>query len=177
MGWRVVQMSDAQIPPGSSPDRNPPIEDILASIRRVLSKIKGPADIGNEPPEGQRHRNAADRGVLVLDPSMMASDSRPENRAANELAAAPAMDAERAQRLWLWEQAAVRDQLARLEHKIDVLGFIATAGAAIGASTGLGVVAGFFLGVEVGAAVYGLSCVVTVILLRFAFNRRPSGPR
>jgi hypothetical protein len=168
-------MSDARTPPGSSPDGNPPMEDILASIRRVLTKIKGPADIGNKPPEGQLHRNDADNGVLVLDPSMMASGSG--NRTANELAAAPAMDAERAQRLWLWEQAAVRDQLARLEHKVDVLGFIATAGAAIGASTGLGVVAGFFLGVEVGAAVYGLSCVVTVILLRFAFNRRPSGPR
>ena len=64
------------------------MEDILASIRRVLTKIKGPADIGNKPPEGQLHRNDADNGVPVLDPSMMASGSG--NRTANELAAAPA---------------------------------------------------------------------------------------
>jgi hypothetical protein len=51
------------------------MEDILASIRRVLTKIKGPADIGNKPPEGQLHRNDADNGVPVLDPSMMASGS------------------------------------------------------------------------------------------------------
>ena len=65
--------------------------------------------------------------------------------------------------------------LARLEHKLDVLGSIAAAAAAIGVSTGLGVLAGFFLGVGVGAAVYGVSCVVTVVTVRFAFNHSSSG--
>jgi hypothetical protein len=107
---------------------------------------------------------------------MVSDDPMPERRRAdNERGAAQTMSVEDAQRLWLWEQAALQAQLARLEHKIDVLGSIATAAAAIGVSTGLGVLAGFFLGLEVGAGVYGLSCVVTVVSLRFAFTRQPSG--
>ncbi len=148
------------------------MEDILASIRRVLSTIKAPAEIGGKSPQSQPYREEADNGVLNLDPSMMvAPDPTPERRTAGEGRAGDA------QQLWLWEQAAVRDHLARLEHKVDVLGFIATAAAAIGASTGLGVLAGFFLGLGVGAVVYGVSCVLTVVLLRLAFNREPSGRR
>lgn len=152
------------------------MEDVLASIRRVLGKLKAPAGIGSESPEFQRHPQAADKNVLVLEPSMMVSDDpMPERRRAdNERGAAQTMSVEDAQRLWLWEQAALQAQLARLEHKIDVLGSIATAAAAIGVSTGLGVLAGFFLGLEVGAGVYGLSCVVTVVSLRFAFTRPPN---
>jgi hypothetical protein len=149
------------------------MEDILASIRRVLSEDKLPPRTGSKPPEGQPHQE--DNGVLVLEPSMMTSDTTPEHhRAAGER---PAMNVEDMQRLWLWEQAAVRDHLARLEHKIDVLGSIGTAAAAIGVSTGLGVLAGFFLGVGVGAAVYGVSCVVTVVTVRFAFSQGPTRHR
>jgi hypothetical protein len=162
-------MSDEQAPPGSS-HGDPPIEDVLASIRRVLSQDKLPAGTGSKPPE-----KATGEGVLVLEPSMMTSDTTPERRdTASEARPALAMNAEDMQRLWLWEQAAVRDHLARLEYKIDVLGSIGTAAAAIGVSTGLGVLAGFFLGVGVGAAVYGVSCVVTVVSVRFAFSHGPS---
>lgn len=167
-------MSNEQIPPGSS-HGDPPIEDVLTSIRRVLSEDKLPSGTGSKPPQGPLHRETDD-GVLVLEPSMMVSDTTTERRrAASEGRPAPAMNAEDMQRLWLWEQAAVRDHLARLEHKLDVLASIGTAAAAIGVSTGLGVLAGFFLGVGIGAVVYGLSCVVTVVTVRFAFNHGPSG--
>ncbi len=170
-------MSGEQIPPGS-PHGDPPIEDVLASIRRVLSEDKLPPGTGSKPPEGQPHQKEIDNDVLVLEPGMMASDTSTERRrTANEGRQAPAMNAEDMQRLWLWEQAAVRDLLARVEYKLDVLGSIAAAGAAIGVSTGLGVLAGFFLGVGVGAAIYGVSCVVTVVTVRFAFNHGPSGRR
>ena len=152
------------------------MEDILASIRRVLSKINAPAGIGSEPPGLQRHEETADNNVLVLEPSMMVSGDpiaeRPSGK--DEGVAAREMNVEDAQRLWLWEQAALQAQLARLEHKIDVLGSISTGAAAIGVSTGLGALAGFFLGLEVGAVVYGVSCVVTVVALRLAFSRDPS---
>jgi len=168
-------VSGEHILPGS-PQGDPPIEDVLASIRRVLREYRLPPATGSKPPEGQPRQEEIDNGVLVLEPSMMASDSAPErHRAASEGRPAPTMNAEDMQRLWLWEQAAVRDQLARLEHKLDVLGSIAAAAAAIGVSTGLGVLAGFFLGVGVGAAIYGVSCVVTVVTVRFAFNHGPSG--
>jgi hypothetical protein len=150
------------------------MENILASIRRVLSEDKLPPGTGSKPPEGQPHQE--DNGVLVLEPSMMTPDPTPEHRHTAGRPA-PAMNVEDMQRLWLWEQAAVRDHLARLEHKIDVLGSIGTAAAAIGVSTGLGVLAGFFLGVGVGAAVYGVSCVVTVVTVRFAFSQGPARHR
>jgi hypothetical protein len=170
-------MSGEQIPP-DSPHGDPPIEDVLASIRRVLSEDQLPPQTGSKPHEGPPRQEGIDNDVLVLEPSMMASDTTPERpRTASEGRQAPAMNVEDMQRLWLWEQAAVRDHLARLEHKIDVLGSIGTAAAAIGVSTGLGVLAGFFLGVGVGAAVYGVSCVVTVVTMRFAFNYGPSGRR
>jgi len=167
-------MSGEQISPGSS-HSDSPMEDVLASIRRVLSEDKLTPRPGSRPPGGQPQHEETENGVLVLEPSMMTSDTTPgHRRAAGEGGAAPAMNAEDMQRLWLWEQAAVRDHLARLEHKIDVLGSIGTAAAAIGVSTGLGVLAGFFLGVGVGAAVYGVSCVVTVVTVRFAFSHGPS---
>ena len=122
-------MSGEQIPQGSPRD-DPPIEDVLASIRRVLSEDKLPPATGIKPPTGQPHQEEIDDGVLVLEPSMMAPDTTPERRrTAGEGHPAAAMNAEDMQRLWLWEQAAVRDHLARLEHKLDVLGSIAAAAA------------------------------------------------
>jgi cell pole-organizing protein PopZ len=55
------------------------MEDILSSIRRILSEDEqpastGPAGPGAEPAEPTPQREAADDGVLVLDPSMMVSD-------------------------------------------------------------------------------------------------------
>jgi hypothetical protein len=167
-------LSGTQIPPDASPST----EDVLASIRRVLSKMKAPAGIGSEALEMPQHQQAAEQNVLVPESSAMSDDSSTEpRRTGAEGDAAQGLRVEDAQRLWLWEQAALQAQLARLEHKIDVLGAIVTAAAAIGVSTGLGVLAGFFLGLEVGAGVYGVSCIVTVVALRFAFTRNPSGHR
>jgi cell pole-organizing protein PopZ len=47
------------------------MEDILASIRRILSEDEAPAGAGSPPPTPPA---AADDGVLVLDPSMMVQD-------------------------------------------------------------------------------------------------------
>jgi hypothetical protein len=65
-------MNGAQTPPGSGGD--PSMEDILASIRRILSEDEGPAGVGGKPPEPLPHRGGTDDGVLVLDPTMMVSD-------------------------------------------------------------------------------------------------------
>ena len=138
--------------------------------------MKAPAGIGSEALELGQHQQAAEQNVLVPELSTTSDNSGSEQRRADEEGdSAQGLRVEDAQRLWLWEQAALRTQLARLEHKIDVLGAIATAAAAIGVSTGLGILAGFFLGLEVGAGVYGASCIVTVVFLRFAFTRGPSG--
>jgi hypothetical protein len=49
------------------------MEDILASIRRILSEDEAPAGAGGNPPEPPPHREGTDDGVLVLDPAMMVS--------------------------------------------------------------------------------------------------------
>jgi len=68
-------MSGAQTPPGSSPGgSDPSMEDILASIRRILSEDEAPTGAGAQPAQDQPQDEGADSGVLVLDPSMMVSD-------------------------------------------------------------------------------------------------------
>jgi cell pole-organizing protein PopZ len=53
------------------------MEDILASIRRILSEDEVPAP-GVTPPAAPDDRAAANSGVLVLDPGMMVPD-QPED--------------------------------------------------------------------------------------------------
>jgi cell pole-organizing protein PopZ len=55
------------------------MEDILASIRRILSEDEAPAGAGTQSTQQQVPGEGADDGVLVLDPSMMVSD--PANEA------------------------------------------------------------------------------------------------
>ena len=50
------------------------MEDILASIRRILSEDEAPAGAGERPAQDQPQGEGADNGVLVLDPAMMVSD-------------------------------------------------------------------------------------------------------
>lgn len=50
------------------------MEDILASIRRILSEDEAPAGAGAQSAQEQPEREGTDSGVLVLDPSMMVSD-------------------------------------------------------------------------------------------------------
>jgi len=50
------------------------MEDILASIRRILSEDEAPARAGERPAQEQPQGEGADDGVLVLDPAMMVSD-------------------------------------------------------------------------------------------------------
>jgi cell pole-organizing protein PopZ len=49
------------------------MEDILASIRRILSEDEAPAG-GGKPPESEPPAETAGDGVLVLDPAMMVPD-------------------------------------------------------------------------------------------------------
>jgi uncharacterized protein len=90
-------MSTSQTPPsgsgpGAEPDAgtpaagDPSMEDILASIRRILSEDEAPAAgavaaSSQTAPAGER---AADDGVLVLDPAMMVSQPRESVVAAPE---------------------------------------------------------------------------------------------
>ena len=67
-------MSGAQPPPGSPPSNDPSMEDILASIRRILSEDEAPSGAGTQPGPEQAQAEGAEDGVLVLDPSMMVSD-------------------------------------------------------------------------------------------------------
>jgi cell pole-organizing protein PopZ len=50
------------------------MEDILSSIRRILSEDEAPAGLAAKPPEPRPSHEGNDDGVLVLDPSMMVSD-------------------------------------------------------------------------------------------------------
>jgi len=67
-------MSGAQTPSGSSPASDPSMEDILASIRRILSEDEAPSEEGTQSAREQPQGEGAENGVLVLDPSMMVSD-------------------------------------------------------------------------------------------------------
>jgi len=65
------------------------MEDILASIRRIMSEDEVPAPEGAAPSPPAAAPASADRGdnVLVLDPTMMVADRE------HEFAAAPAVEA------------------------------------------------------------------------------------
>lgn len=68
-------MSGTGTPPGSSSGGDPSMEDILSSIRRILSEDEQPAGLGAQSPEPKpQHEEGTEDGVLVLDPSMMVSD-------------------------------------------------------------------------------------------------------
>jgi uncharacterized protein len=56
---------------GTTGAGDPSMEDILASIRRILSEDEPPEKVGTQP------QNPADDGVLVLDPSMMVQEPAP----------------------------------------------------------------------------------------------------
>src|SRR5262249_19201062 len=70
-------MSASQPPaapnPGSAPASDPSMEDILASIRRILSEDEAPAEaaISSPRPAGPPSGEGGGNGVLVLDPAMM----------------------------------------------------------------------------------------------------------
>ena len=66
-------MSASQTPPGAAPGGDPSMEDILASIRRILSEDETPAG-SPKPPAPQPVEETAGDGVLVLDPAMIVSD-------------------------------------------------------------------------------------------------------
>jgi len=84
-------MSGSQTQPGTSPgtgvtagasvpatDSDPSMEDILASIRRILSEDEAaPAGGGDRPvpPAAPPARDASRDGVLVLDPAMMVPEA------------------------------------------------------------------------------------------------------
>jgi cell pole-organizing protein PopZ len=59
--------------PGSAAGGDPSMEDILASIRRILSEDEAPA-AGDRPPGSQPPGESGGDGVLVLDPAMMVPD-------------------------------------------------------------------------------------------------------
>ena len=73
----IEAMSASQTPPGSAAPGDPSMEDILASIRRILSEDEAPA-AGASPPAGSPPAHpvgeTAGDGVLVLDPAMMVPD-------------------------------------------------------------------------------------------------------
>lgn len=77
--------SNPQQPPGGDPS----MEDILASIRRILSE-DDPSDESvrsDEPDPG-------DKDVLVLDPSMLVQEPKPQPIAEHEMTAEHEMNAE-----------------------------------------------------------------------------------
>jgi cell pole-organizing protein PopZ len=72
-------MSGAQSQPGpagGSGGGDPSMEDILASIRRILSEDEAPPSTAADPPP---HKPDAEpgEGVLVLDPAMMVQEPTP----------------------------------------------------------------------------------------------------
>ncbi len=76
-------MSGSQTPSGEAasegqagPGGDPSMEDILASIRRILSEDEAAAPAASPPPEASPAPEAKPEGedVLVLDPGMMVAD-------------------------------------------------------------------------------------------------------
>ncbi len=65
-----------QGPPGASAAGDPSMEDILASIRRILSEDEAPPSSAIDSPP---HKPDAEpgEGVLVLDPTMMVQEPTP----------------------------------------------------------------------------------------------------
>ncbi|HEY2616431.1 MAG TPA: DUF2497 domain-containing protein [Acetobacteraceae bacterium] len=70
--------------PGGAAGGDPSMEDILASIRRILSEDEAPA-AGANPPAAE----AAGDGVLVLDPAMMVPDPAHEAEPVSHMPSAP----------------------------------------------------------------------------------------
>jgi hypothetical protein len=139
-----------------------PMEDILASIRRVLSEDKAPAGLGRKRPDPEPLSRPAS---LTAAPS----DERIGTPTAAHDQAEATTDLDE---VWVWEERQrLFDQVAHLEHKNRVLAGVA----AICASTVLGVLAGVLLGIAAGIAVYLVSSVVAVAGFRFACNRGASG--
>jgi uncharacterized protein len=86
-------MSGAQTPPGPTPSGDPSMEDILASIRRILSEDEEPTGVGVKPTAPQPPGEGTEDGVLVLDPSMMVSDPAHEAEPLPTSAAPPVTEA------------------------------------------------------------------------------------
>lgn len=61
---------------GAASGNDPSMEDILASIRRILSEDEAPAAAGASPSPPQPAAEPGD-GVLVLDPAMMVPEPAP----------------------------------------------------------------------------------------------------
>ena len=74
-------MSGAQTPPGhrrsAGAGGDPSMEDILASIRRILSEDEAPPSPAAAPPAAKPDDRSPSEGVLVLDPSMMVAEPAP----------------------------------------------------------------------------------------------------
>src|SRR4051812_20160681 len=93
--------STSQTPPGSVPgaspaagasSSDPSMEDILASIRRILSEDEvTPAGAGSDEQAASPEPRDTSEGLLVLDPSMMVSEASDGTAAAPEPAPVPPM--------------------------------------------------------------------------------------
>ena len=81
-------------PAGGTPsDSDPSMEDILASIRRILSEDEpAPTDDPAGPPPSPAGTEKAEDGVLVLDPAMMVPEA-PEPSEIAEPVVAPTLPA------------------------------------------------------------------------------------
>lgn len=68
-----------QHPPGQSPSAaaDPSMEDILASIRRILSEEEAPPATGPNATGPKAAAPAAEEDVFILDPSMMVDEQHP----------------------------------------------------------------------------------------------------
>lgn len=92
-------MSGSHTPPagpGSGPGPDPSMEDILASIRRILSEDE-PASVPAEArpvpaePPAQHPENPSNDDVLVLDASMLAPEQSSEPKQEVEMPSPPAV--------------------------------------------------------------------------------------
>lgn len=92
---RSQQTGGAPQNPAPDPSADPSMEDILASIRRILNEDEAPKP-APEPQHSEPPANA-DKGILVLDSSMMVENAPPESaqpKARPEPPAAPAPSVE-----------------------------------------------------------------------------------
>lgn len=88
-------MSGSQVPPGDGGQSNadPSMEDILASIRRILSEDAPQPAAAEEPHKAED----APSDVLLLDQSMMVPEPQPEEASSSEPLAEPAPSPEEPQ--------------------------------------------------------------------------------
>jgi cell pole-organizing protein PopZ len=82
-------MSDTSKPAGTAESTDPSMEDILASIRRILNEDEAPAAA-----EGAAEAAPVDDDVLVLDPSMMIQGEMVQNEMGPAGDPRPAVEAE-----------------------------------------------------------------------------------